>query len=86
VHCSGLGNGQNGDQIGVASPGLALAPADNGGPTDTVALQPASPAIRAGNAPACEAAAIGDADQRGDSRDALTRAACDIGAYDTGGN
>ncbi len=84
--CSGLANGVNGDQVGVAQPGVASAPADNGGPTDTVALLSASPAIGAANAPTCDSAAIGNVDQRGDSRNALTRDACDIGAYDTGGN
>lgn len=84
--CSGLTNGVNGDQIGVANPGAASAAAANGGQADTVALLPGSPAIGAANAPTCESAAIGDVDQRGDARNALTRNACDVGAYDTGGN
>jgi hypothetical protein len=33
----------------------------------------------------CEAAPVGDTDQRGDTRDAPSRDACDIGACDTGG-
>jgi len=59
--------------------------ADNGGPTETMALLTGSPAISAGNATACEATPVDDLDQRGDPRNALTRGTCDIGAYDTGG-
>jgi hypothetical protein len=52
----------------------ALGPlSDNGGPTRTHALLPASPAIDAGDSSLCPAT-----DQRGVARDA----ACDIGAYE----
>ena len=41
-------NGVNGNQVGVANPGLA--PLGNyGGPTRTIALLPGSPAIDAGS-------------------------------------
>ena len=58
----------------TATLGLA-APADNGGPTDTVRLLPGSLAIDAGGAGACTAA-----DQRGASRPKGT--GCDAGAYE----
>ncbi len=56
-----------------------LAPlADNGGPTQTHALLPGSPAIDAGDSPACP-----EHDQRGAPRP--SGAGCDIGAYEAGG-
>jgi hypothetical protein len=51
--------------------------ADNGGPTQTHALLPGSPAIDAGDNTACPAT-----DQRGVTRP--LGAACDIGAYEFG--
>jgi CSLREA domain-containing protein len=58
--------------------------ANNGGPTETHALLPDSPAIDAGDAATCLAA-----DQRGATRpadgDADGTAACDIGAFELGG-
>ncbi|WP_442404980.1 choice-of-anchor Q domain-containing protein [Mycobacterium sp.] len=45
----GLTNGVNGNQVGVANPGLATALADNGGPTQTIALLKGSPAIDKGS-------------------------------------
>ncbi|MCW3020620.1 MAG: hypothetical protein JWN10_2928, partial [Solirubrobacterales bacterium] len=83
-----LTNGANGDLVGSASAPLNPllgALAGNGGPTETQAPQPGSPAIGAGNPLDCEAAPVNDLDQRGDTRAAATRNACDIGAYDTGG-
>ncbi len=41
----GLTNGRNGNLVGVASPGLAAGLANNGGPTQTIALLAGSPAI-----------------------------------------
>jgi hypothetical protein len=62
------------DLIGVDP---MLAPlADNGGPTQTVALHPGSPAINAGGGPTCPAT-----DQRGVSRPQEN--ACDIGAFES---
>jgi CSLREA domain-containing protein len=78
----GTGNlGASGQTIGdnvnpdLSSAGLA----NNGGPTDTIALQSISPAIDAiptGN-PNCPGA-----DQRGAPRPAFGETACDIGAYE----
>lgn len=63
-----------GDQAGVADPGLAEALADNGGETDTLAIEEGSPAIGRGQALHCPAE-----DQRGSPRKPL----CDVGAYET---
>jgi hypothetical protein len=54
---------------------LLLPLADNGGPTQTMALQVGSPAINAGDAATCQAT-----DQRGVSRP--QGAPCDVGAYE----
>jgi hypothetical protein len=68
---SSTGFGATGDQLNVTTPGLG-ALADNGGPTQTMALQPGSPAIGAGGT-SCPAT-----DQRGVAR----AVPCDIGAYE----
>jgi hypothetical protein len=81
-------NESNGDIVGTAaSPANPMlgALAANGGTTQTMALQPGSPAINAGNPADCEATPVSDLDQRGSKRNATTRHTCDIGAYDTGG-
>jgi len=51
----------------------------NGGPTNTIALQPGSPAINALNAAGCTGIPI---DQRGFAR---PNSGCDVGAYEVGG-
>ncbi len=84
-HCGALVDAVDGDQLDVSNPGLG-ALADNGGPTDTVALDAGSPAIGAASAATCEAAPVANLDQRGDPRNAVARGACDIGAFDTGGS
>ena len=53
---TGITNGKQGNQIGSASAGTVIDPmlgplASNGGPTETVALLPGSPAIDAGTPP-----------------------------------
>jgi len=86
--CASLA-GVDGNVVGTSAEPVPadLGPlAANGGPTETMALEPGSPAIGAGNAAACEAAPVNDLDQRGDPRYATIRSTCDIGAYDTGGN
>ena len=59
--------------------------AHNGGPTETQALLRGSPAVGSGSAAVCISAPVNGLDQRGLPRNAATRGACDIGAYDTGG-
>jgi CSLREA domain-containing protein len=76
-----------GDLVGTAASPIdpLLGPlADNGGPTDTHALLPGSPAIDAGNpaTPGSGFPACALTDQRGFFR--LSR--CDIGAYEAGGS
>jgi Bacterial Ig-like domain (group 3) len=72
----GLVNGKNGNIVGVANPGLA--PLGNyGGPTQTMALLPDSPAIDAGTT----GPSIPGADQRGVSR----LGAVDIGSFESEG-
>jgi hypothetical protein len=52
----------------------------NGGETQTIALQPGSPAINSGNNTVCSVPPISNLDQRGISRPQGT--ACDIGAFE----
>ncbi|MBL8801120.1 MAG: right-handed parallel beta-helix repeat-containing protein [Planctomycetes bacterium] len=70
----GFTNGVLGDQVGVANPGLAPL-ANNGGPTQTRALLPGSPAINAGDPLVFELF-----DQRGAPRSA---GSADIGAFES---
>lgn len=91
--CTGFQNGVNGDQVGnqvsQIDPGLASLLANNGGPTQTIALLPNSPAIDKGNPLGCNSP-YGHplfADQRGYLRqvDGLSgRKRCDIGALEYG--
>ena len=68
------------DQVNVTTEALALGPlTHNGGPTETKALLPGSVAIDAIPPEMCEA----DKDQRGVARP--QGAACDVGAFETGG-
>jgi CSLREA domain-containing protein len=72
----GLSNGSGGNQVGVSNPGLGGL-ASNGGPTQTVALLPGSPAIdRGGNANVT----AGETDQRGFTR--IVNGTVDIGAFE----
>jgi hypothetical protein len=72
----GLQNGVNGNQVGVSNPGLGPL-ADNGGPTQTVALLPGSPAIDHGGNAYVNA---GETDQRGFTR--IVNGTADIGAFE----
>jgi Right handed beta helix region len=72
--------GANGDKLGDSvNPLLATAGLQaNGGPTETIALQAASPAIGAIPLAHCTVRT----DQRGDPRPAPGHDACDVGAYE----
>ncbi|MGP0069832.1 MAG: beta strand repeat-containing protein [Isosphaeraceae bacterium] len=79
----GLTNGQDGNQVGISDPGLGPL-ADNGGPTQTIALLAGSPAIDAVRA-SIPGVTVPATDQRGALRgpaglDAGTTV--DIGAYE----
>ncbi len=82
----GLTNGTNNNQVGVANPGLGTL-ANNGGPTQTHALLPGSPAINAGS----NALAIDQnfnavtTDQRGVGFSRIVNATVDIGAFESRG-
>jgi hypothetical protein len=77
---TGCSNGVNGNQVGSASAPIdpLLEPlADNGGPTQTMALLPGSPAIDAGNN-----AYATDWDQRGAPFRRIVNGVIDIGAFE----
>jgi hypothetical protein len=73
----GLTNAVNGNQVGVASPGLGPL-ASNAGPTATIALLPGSPAIDAGSN-ALDGLAT---DQRGPGLVRIFNGTIDIGAFE----
>jgi hypothetical protein len=78
----GTSTGANGQTIGDSVNPL-LDPSglqDNGGPTETIALQSGSPAIDAIPIANCQAT-----DQRGVTRPDDAETACDIGAYEYNG-
>lgn len=68
----------NGVNFQTGDPQLGLL-ADNGGPTQTFALLPGSPAIDAGDNATCAAPPVNGLDQRGQPR-SVTQ--CDIGAFE----
>jgi hypothetical protein len=74
----GLVNGTNGNQVGVANPGLGTL-GSYGGPTQTTPLLPGSPAIDAG---APVGGSVPANDQRGKGRVGATT---DIGAFESQG-
>ena len=80
----GLVNGMNGNQVGVADPGLdPRGLQNNGGPTQTIALVTGSPAIDAGNNALAVDPTTGQpltTDQRGFPR--IANGTVDIGAYE----
>ena len=74
----GFADGVNGNIVGdpmLDAAGLK----DNGGPTETVALQAGSPAIDAGDETTCSGPLVNNLDQRGYGRPAT---GCSIGAYE----
>jgi len=56
--------------------------ANNGGPTQTIALQAGSPAIDSGNEAVCSAPPVNNLDQRGYPRPGTGAVNCSIGAYE----
>ncbi len=56
--------------------------ANNGGATQTIALQADSPAINAGDESVCAAAPVNNLDQRGYVRRGVGSTNCSIGAYE----
>jgi len=79
----GLVNGVNGNQVGVANPGLGQL-AYYGGPTQTIDLLPGSPAIGAGSNALAVDPSTGrplTTDQRGAGFARITYGRVDIGAY-----
>jgi hypothetical protein len=74
----------DGTCVGAATDPL-LAPAglaSNGGPTQTIALLPGSPAINAGDPEVCANPPVNGFDQRGYVRPGVGHAQCAIGAYE----
>ena len=79
----GLVNGVNGNQVGVANPGLGPL-AYYGGPTQTIDLLPGSPAIEAGSNALAVDPTTGQpltTDQRGTGFLRIINGTVDIGAY-----
>jgi hypothetical protein len=82
-HATGLTDGQSGNRIGTTASPIdpRLGPlADNGGPTQTVALLAGSPAVDAGDN--SRASALGY-DQRGKGYPRILNRRVDIGAYES---
>ena len=82
-----LVNGTDGNQVGVANPGLGTL-ADNGGPTQTIALLAGSPAINAGSNALAVDPSTGlplATDQRGPGFPRIVGGTVDIGAYEVQG-
>jgi len=76
----GLTNGVNGNLVGVEP---LLGPlTNNGGPTETIALLPGSPAINAGDPDVCANPPVNGVDQRGYARAGSGHTQCSIGAYE----
>jgi hypothetical protein len=81
---------ENGNSCGLSNTNHSLVNTDpkldpnglklNGGNTQTLALQPSSPAVATGNLTVCQSAIVGGIDQRGLRR---STSYCDMGAYDT---
>jgi CSLREA domain-containing protein len=92
-NCAGFGGvtdgGHNLDSDGTCGVGPATNPmldpaglANNGGPTQTIALQAGSPAVNAGDESVCSAPPVNNLDQRGYVRPGAGATSCSIGAYE----
>jgi CSLREA domain-containing protein len=79
----GLTNGVNGNIVGVDP---LLGPlANNGGPTQTIALLLGSQVINAGDSAVCTNPPVNGVDQRGYARPGSGHTQCSIGAYEADG-
>ena len=82
----GLVNNVNGNLVGIAEPGLdPNGPQNNGGPTQTIALLPGSPAIDKGSNALAVDPSTGQpltTDQRGPGFVRIVNGTVDIGAYE----
>jgi hypothetical protein len=81
----GLVDGQDGNQVGVSNPGIDPALAQNGGPTQTIALLPDSPAIDRGSNDLAVDPSTGlplSTDQRGDGFVRTVHERVDVGAFE----
>ncbi|MFI5457310.1 MAG: beta strand repeat-containing protein [Isosphaerales bacterium] len=78
----GLTNGRNGNLVGVADPGLPAELANNGGPTQTIALLAGSPAIGMGGS-TIQGVVVPTTDQRGFTRPGYGNGVVDIGAFES---
>ncbi len=85
----GLVDGTNGNQVGVAEPGLdPLGLQNNGGPTQTIALVTGSPAINTGNNALAVDPTTGEPlafDERGSGFPRIIDSTVDIGAFEYSG-
>jgi Bacterial Ig-like domain (group 3)/Matrixin/Right handed beta helix region len=70
------------NQVGVANPGLAADSANNGGPTQNIALLPGSPAIGAGSVALADEYSL-TTDQRGAGFSRIVNGTVDIGAFES---
>ena len=75
----GFTNGVKGDIVGALGSIVLGAPADNGGPTETMAIQPKSPAV---DAIPATSGLCPSTDQRGFSRATAGGSDCDAGSYE----
>ncbi len=91
TNCFGpiIDGGHNLDSDGTCGVGQATDPlldpvglADHGGPTETIALLPDSPAIDAGDESVCARPPVNSRDQRGFARPGQDATNCSIGAYE----
>jgi len=82
TYSCGLATGVNDNIVGIDPlldpDGLK----DNGGPTQTIALLPGSPAINAGDPQVCANPPVNGVDQRGFVRPGAGHTQCSIGAYE----
>ena len=79
---TGCGFSAANGSLSNTAPKLAAGLANNGGPTQTIALQPGSRAIDVGDETVCAAAPVNNLDQRGYVRPGTGATKCSIGAYE----